>query len=47
MSDYAIQMSHITKTYNMYTKSSDRFKEAMSFRKKVIMMFSMLWTMLI
>ncbi|MGM0109814.1 ABC transporter ATP-binding protein [Enterococcus sp. DIV0187] len=34
MSDYAIQMSHITKTYNMYTKSSDRFKEAMSFRKK-------------
>lgn len=34
MSDYAIQMSHITKTYNMYTKASDRFKEALSPSKK-------------
>jgi len=34
MSDYAIQMSHITKTYNMYTKPSDRFKEALSPSKK-------------
>ncbi|MGO3914018.1 ABC transporter ATP-binding protein [Enterococcus viikkiensis] len=34
MSDYAIQMSHITKTYNMYAKPSDRFKEALSPKKK-------------
>lgn len=34
MSDYAIQMSHITKTYNMYSKPSDRFKEALSPKKK-------------
>lgn len=30
MSEYAIDIQHITKTYNMYKKPSDRFKEALS-----------------
>lgn len=34
MSDYAIKIDNITKTYNMYSKPSDRFKEALNpFRK--------------
>ena len=27
MSEYAIDIQHITKTYNMYKKPSDRFKK--------------------
>lgn len=34
MSEYAIEMQHITKTYNMYQKPSDRFKEALNPFKK-------------
>lgn len=34
MSEYAIDIQHITKTYNMYKKPSDRFKEALSPTKK-------------
>ncbi|WP_086444934.1 ABC transporter ATP-binding protein [Candidatus Enterococcus lemimoniae] len=34
MSDYAIDIQNITKTYNMYKKPSDRFKEALNPMKK-------------
>lgn len=34
MSEYAIDIQHITKTYNMYKKPSDRFKEALNPMKK-------------
>lgn len=34
MSEYAIDIQNITKTYNMYKKPSDRFKEALSPSKK-------------
>ncbi|EOH92737.1 ABC transporter ATP-binding protein [Enterococcus haemoperoxidus ATCC BAA-382] len=34
MSEYAIDIQNITKTYNMYKKPSDRFKEALSPTKK-------------
>lgn len=34
MSEYAIKIDHITKTYNMYAKPSDRVKEALDPRKK-------------
>jgi teichoic acid transport system ATP-binding protein len=34
MSDYAIKIDKITKTYNMYSKPSDRFKEALDPRRK-------------
>lgn len=34
MSDYAIKIDKITKTYNMYTKPADRFKEALDPRRK-------------
>ncbi|EOI04943.1 ABC transporter ATP-binding protein [Enterococcus moraviensis ATCC BAA-383] len=34
MSEYAIDIQNITKTYNMYKKPSDRFKEALNPMKK-------------
>ncbi|MGX7149253.1 ABC transporter ATP-binding protein [Enterococcus ureasiticus] len=34
MSDYAIKIDKITKTYNMYAKPTDRFKEALDPRRK-------------
>ncbi|AIM24807.1 ABC transporter ATP-binding protein [Melissococcus plutonius] len=34
MSEYAIDLQNITKTYNMYKKPSDRFKEALNPTKK-------------
>lgn len=39
MSEYAIDIQHITKTYNMYKKPSDRFKEALSPTKKILPRF--------
>ncbi|MHC5215452.1 ABC transporter ATP-binding protein [Enterococcus sp. LJL128] len=34
MSEYAIQIDNLTKTYNMYGKPSDRFKEALDPRRR-------------
>lgn len=34
MSEYAIELKHITKTYAMYAKPTDRLKEALDFRRR-------------
>ena len=34
MSDYAINVEHVSKVYKLYGKPSDRFKEAMGFSRK-------------
>lgn len=34
MSEYAIELKHITKTYAMYAKPTDRLKEALDFRRQ-------------
>ncbi len=34
MSEYAIELKHITKTYAMYVKPTDRLKEALDFRRR-------------
>ena len=38
MTEYAIKLNNITKSYNMYAKPSDRFREALNPFKNLIMM---------
>lgn len=41
MTEYAIDLENITKSYNMYAKPSDRFREALNPFKNPTTMFFM------
>ncbi len=41
MTEYAIRLKDITKSYNMYAKPSDRFREASILLRNPIMMYFM------